>query len=140
MIYRRIVGLWPALADKIEELACEKHGYEFFDDPISDARFNQELIISRTWYKKQLLEAVGGITTHRHLNDDVAEIYNCIAGDEVLEAIFATLKPFVLRTTEEGFYMVECVEVNDNRTPLALQLEGYFNETRLRRPEGNAQL
>jgi len=140
MIYRRIVGLWPALADKIEELACEKYGYEFFDDPISDARFKQEMLISRLWYKKQLLETVGGITHHRHLEDDVVEIYKCIAGDEVLEAIFSTLKPFVLKTSEEGFYMVDCIEVNDNRTPLALQLEDYFNETRLRYPEGNAQL
>lgn len=123
MIYRRVVGCCPALADKIEELVAEKFSYEYFDDPISDARFQQQWGINRLWYRKQLLDAVGGICSPADLSDDVEAVRKSIIGDETLEALFMMFRPFILQTSEEGFYAVDCIEANDQAMSIALQIE-----------------
>lgn len=123
MIYQRVVGCWPALAEKIEELVAEKFAYEYYDDPISDARFQQQWGINRYWYRKHLLAAVGGLDVPGDMWQEIAAIRQSVVGDETLETLFGMCRPFILHTSEEGFYAVDCIEPNDVKMSYALQIE-----------------
>ena len=127
MIYQRVIGFCPDLADKIEEVVAERFGYEYFDDPISDARHEQQMFINRHWFRKEIIRALGGEANSAEVIDAVKEVRSCIT-DETLEAIFGMYRPFILHLSEDGFYAVDCIEENNKGSRYSFTL-GYIHET-----------
>lgn len=139
MDYQRTVGYCPGLAAKIDELVAEKFGYEFFDDPISDARFEQQLMFDRRIYREELLRAIGGVARPVGMQPAVETICEFIS-DETLQALLMMYKPFVIRVSDDDFYVADYLEVNNTGNSVFFKLGTFAHEARFRNNRRDVKL
>jgi len=123
MVYQRVVGFCPDLVTRIDELVAEKFEYEYFDDPISDARAEMIREMDSYWYRRQLFEAFGGINHVALLRNELQELAKVVEGHELLEACCLMYRPFILHLSDEGFFAIDCIEANSSKLSVALQVE-----------------
>lgn len=139
MDYQRTVGYCPGLAAKIEELVAEKLTYEYFDDPISDARFELQLMHDRRLYRQELLRALGSVLTPSDMQDAVEDICDFVS-DETLQALLMMYRPFVILVSDDDFYVADYLEVNNTGNSVFFKLGTPEHEARFNNPAGYAKL
>ena len=108
MTQQKILGFCESLALKLDELVAEEYEYEYFDDPIADRRFQFQLEMNRAWYRKQIVECLGGtgIMSTKILEAAAELMMHGETADDVLAEVFNTHLLFDMRIDREGFYEV----------------------------------